>query len=566
MGTSLRALRALALLAGFHLLAPALLGVLLGACAAAWVWAPAAVAAPVTGLSVLLGIPVVRGALALGGPGHADIAGLPLTAARQPELWCTVRSLAERCGTRAPDAILLTGDANAGVGEDTRFLGLRPGTRRLYIGAPLLTGLTEPQLHAVLAHELAHYGNTDTRLAGITHRGRDSLLRTVETFREREHKRIDKARTRREGHEGREGPDGREKTIAKGRGDDSRTGEETEPETGRAGFTYRLMARPFLAYAGFYLRASHGAARAQELAADRAAARIAGRDATASALRETAVLDAAHDFYMSRYATLGVRAGLLPPRGEVFGGLRHLLTAPGRQDELAALRGEPPAPEPSPYDTHPPLTDRIRLIEALPDERRAAEAGARPALALLREPEHVLAELENAVLTPEAMALERLDWPELTHRAMYALTAEGARPLRDALAAAEVTQAPAGERDAAADLTAFLDSVDDGRLWRIAGHLPKSPEAARATGRAAREFLRPALYAGLRDLTELALAETARARWELSWSEPARLLLPSGDTTEEAVARAVRPAVDDVPDTASLRDLLRTSSPAAPHC
>ncbi|MEU5048160.1 M48 family metalloprotease [Streptomyces sp. NPDC021096] len=508
MGTSLRALRAFALLAGFHLLT--------------------------------LGIPFVRGALTPGGPGHSDIAGLPVTDAEQPELWRTVRSLAERVGTRAPDAVLLTGDANAGVCEDTRLLGLLPGPRSLCIGVPLLTGLTEPQLHAVLAHELAHYGNADTRLAGITHRGRDSVLRTVKAFQERERKRIDKERSRQE--------KAAAKAIAKGR-------EAKEVNTGRAGFTHRMMARPFVAYARVCLRATHGAGRAQELAADRTAARIAGRDATASALRETAALDAAHDFYMSRYATMGVPAGLLPPPGEVFGGLRRLLAAPGRQENLAELRGEPPAGETSPYDTHPSPADRVRLIEALPDDGRAA-APARPALALLRDADRVLRELESAVLTPEALALERADWPELTHRSMHALTVEEARALREALTATP----GAGASSATADLTAFLDAVDAGRLWQIADRLPKSPEAARATGRAAREFLRPALHCGLYNLTELALAETAGARWELSWSEPARLLLPTGAGTDEAVAAAVRPAVGDVPDTAPLRELLSTTT------
>ncbi len=325
----------------------------------------------------------------------------------------------------------------------------------------------------------------------------------------------------------------------------------------------------------FYLRATHSVGRRQELAADRFAARVAGRDATASALRETAALDAAHDFYMSRYATMGVAAGLLPPRGEVFGGLRRLLADPERRDGLEELRAELPDEEPSPYDSHPPIAERVRLIEALSaDGRTTASDTARPALALLQDPDRILAELEGVVLTPEALALERADWPELTHRAVHALTEAGAEPLRAALAA--VAGRAGG---AAADLAALLEAADTGRLWQVADHLPKSPEAARATGRAAREFLRPALYAGVCRLTELALVETAGARWELSWSGPAPLRLPAGkareaeaagtgetaetaEEAEEAIADAVRRAVSDVPDTAPLRALLSTSSPS----
>ncbi|MFD8994342.1 M48 family metalloprotease [Streptomyces abikoensis] len=555
MGTSLRALRALVLLAGFYLIAVLMLGVLVAADVAATLWAPGLAMVKVYFCSVVLAVPVLRGVFVFSTARAKEPDGLPVTEAGQPELWRTVRSLAERTGTRAPDAIVLTGDVNAGVTEDTRLLGLLPGPRRLYLGAPLLTGLTEAQLHAVIAHELAHYGNTDTRLAGIALRGRAGVLRTVETFREREEERIAKERAVQE--------KAAEEAVRKGR-------KPKKIDADRAGAGHRLMVKPFLAYAAFYLRATHSTGRQQELAADRLAARVAGRDATASALRETAALDAAHDFYMSRYATAGVDIGLLPPRGEVFGGLHRLLTAPGRQESLAGLRDELPPAEPSPYDTHPPVAVRVELIEALPDDGRTLDGraldgrtlgDARPslgfalgsALGLLRDRERVMADLEGAVLTPKARAMTRVDWPELIHRSVHARTEEAAEPLRTALGATGARATGAG---ALADLSVLLDLADAGRLWEVADHLPKSPEAARAGGRAAREFARPALYAGLRELTELALAESAGARWELSWSGPARLLLPDGTAVDEAVADAVRPAVADVPDTAPLRELV----------
>ncbi|MFD0381717.1 M48 family metallopeptidase [Streptomyces stramineus] len=248
-----------------------------------------------TVFSALLGYPVLRGAFALGASTGGDKEALPVTEADQPELWAAVRSLAERSGTRPPDEILLTGEVNAAVSEDARLLGLLPGRRRLYLGVPLLTGLNEPQLHSVIAHELGHYGNADTRLAGITRRGRDCVLRTVAAFQEQERKRIGKEASRQEKADA--------KRLRKGK-------QARGVDTGRTGLRYRLMAKPFQAYALFYLRASSGVGR-QELAADRMAVRVAGRDATASALREIAALDAAHDFYQSRYALLGVEAGLL---------------------------------------------------------------------------------------------------------------------------------------------------------------------------------------------------------------------------------------------------------------
>ncbi|MFE0043924.1 M48 family metalloprotease [Streptomyces albireticuli] len=549
MSASPRALRALVLLAGFYLVALAVLGVLVGADVAAWIWAPAPVAIKVTVITALLGYPVLRGAFALGEGSGDEREALPVTEAEQPELWGTVRALAERSGTRAPDEILLVGEVNAAVSEDARLLGLLPGRRRLYIGVPLLAGLSEPQLHSVIAHELGHYGNADTRLAGITRRGRDCVLRTVGAFQERERKRIGKERSRQEKADA--------KRLRKGK-------KARGVDTGRTGLRYRVMAKPFQAYARFYLRVTSGVGRQQELAADRMAVRVAGRDATASALREIAALDAAHDFYQSRYAMLGVEAGLLPPRGEVFGGLRRLLADPERRSTLAELRGGLPADEESPYDSHPPVAERVRLIEAQPDDGRGADP-ARPALALLRDTERVLARLEDVLLTPEALAMERAEWPELAHRAMYTRATVGAGPLRTALATAGIASG-----SASGDLTALLDSADTGRLWLVAGYLPKSSDAARATGRAAREFLRPALEAGTYRLAELALVEKAGAYWELSWSERVRLRLPgaySGGTQgapdmekapdiEEALAAAVRAATADAPDTAPLRTLL----------
>ncbi|MBF6055195.1 peptidase [Streptomyces eurocidicus] len=538
MGTTPRAVRALILLAGFYLVALVVLGVLVGADAAAWIWGPHLLALKVTVFSALLGLPVLRGLFALGTDTGDGPEALPVGEPDQPELWRAVRSLAERSGTRAPDEILLTGDVNAAVSEDARLLGLLPGRRRLYIGVPLLTGLSEPQLHSVIAHELGHYGNADTRLAGITRRGHDCVLRTVESFQEQERKRIGKERSRQEKADA--------KRVRKGR-------KARGVDTGRTGLRYRMMAKPFQAYARFYLRATNSVNRQQELAADRMAVRVAGRDATASALREIAVLDAAHDFYRSRYALLGVEAGLLPPRGEVVGGLRHLLADPGRRSDLAEMRGELPDDEESPYDSHPPVAERVRLIEAQPDDGLGA-APARPALALLRDTGRVLVELEDVLLTPEARAMRRVEWPELAHRGMYARAAAAAEELRTALAAAGIAPgSPTGE------LTALLDSADAGRLWPVAGHLPKSPEAARATGRAAREFLRPALEAGTHRLAELALVETRGAYWELSWSERTRLRLPRAadpGATEEAVTAAVRALLADVPDTAPLRTLL----------
>ncbi|MET8270301.1 M48 family metallopeptidase [Streptomyces sp. NPDC005096] len=527
MGPTLRAARALVLLAGFYLLSLVLLAALGALDWAAFTWTTGSVAAKLFILSVVLAIPIVRGMFMLRTPKDDGPAGLPVDDTQEPRLWAAVRDIAHQVGTRAPDEIVLNGDVNAAVGEDARFLGLVGGRRRLYLGLPLMAGLSEAQLRSVLAHEMGHYGNSDTRLSAITARGRIQVVRTIAHFQERAGRTVAKEQARQEKKAA--------KAVAKGK-------KAKEIDTGGAGLSYRAMAAVYTAYAKFYIRATLSGARREELAADVAAARIAGRDATASALRELPALDAAHGFYMNAYATLGVDAGMLPPPGQVFGGVRHLLAA--RKDELDEMRGSLPSEPSSPYDSHPPIAERVARIEALPDDGRASEP-VEPSLGLLADAERTLAAVEESVLTPEALRLRRVDWPELVHESMTVYAEQSAQGFNAVVG--EVTGSDGS-------LTATLDAIDAGALWQIADRLPKSDEARAATGRAAREFARPQLGAALLQLAGGEFVRQGRARWQLSWTDSATLKLPEG--YEETLPAALDAAVADVPDTEPLRKLL----------
>ncbi|NBM15054.1 M48 family metalloprotease [Streptomyces sp. GC420] len=531
MGATLRALRALVLLAGFHLLGVLMLAALAAMDYALYLWTPSGLAVKLYVVSVLLAIPVVRGVFMLRTPKDDAPDGLPVAEADEPALWAAVRELAERVGTRAPAEIVLTADVNAAVAEDARLLGLIPGRRRLYLGVPLMQGLSEAQLRAVLAHELGHYSNADTRLAAIIVRGRAQVLRTIRHFEERAERTEGRERTRQE----------KKAARAAAKGKKART-----VDTGGAGITYRAMARIYTAYAKLYFRATQSGSRRQEYAADAAAARIAGREATASALRELPVLDSAFGFYMSSYALLGADAGLLPPRGEVFGGFGRLLGA--RELELLPLRSRLPTGPVSPYDSHPPIADRVRRIEELPADGRTGEAkGA--ALSLLTDPGRTVTALEDAVLTQEALAFRRAaDWQELLDHAMAARLAGDDTPLHRALAL-YTRQRPT--------LPALLRIIDEGRLWKVAQRLPLSDEAAAAKGRAFREFVRPALGQGLHRMVLADLGGRGLLRWEFSWSEAATVHLPPGpDGSGPDLPTAIDAALADRPDTRPLRALL----------
>ncbi|MFD7550104.1 M48 family metalloprotease [Streptomyces sp. NPDC059816] len=522
------AVRAVFLLMGFYLLGAALLT----ACAIAMYvllhWAPV-----LSSIPVILSVPVLRGLFVLRVP-TGTRPGLLLTEAEEPRLWHTVRELAERVGTDPPSEIVLTADPGASVTEDARFLALVPGTRRLHLGLPLLLGLDEAQVRAVLAHELGHYAHHDTRLVSLTVRGRTHVLRTIqhsESFARWQRKKAVDGHLRKAA-----------KAAARGRARKRRKHLRRVVLLRRySGTSLRMLIRLYTAYGNHYLRSTLAVSRRQEYAADRAAARITGRAATVSALREVPVLETAHEQYLHGYALMGVEAGLLPPHGEVFGGFGALLAA--RAPELAVLRAEPPLSDPSPYDSHPPVADRIERIEELPADAPGDE-DARPATALLTDPGRTARALEGVALAADLRGLPRAPgWPELLQHTMEHGARTFTSPLRRALAAHTGGPATAG---------ALLTVIDAGGLDALAARLPA------ATGEPA--VARGAVREGLHEMVLAELTERGLVRWEFSWRRAARPVLAhpvvgSADGAD-ALASAVTAAVARPPDTAPLRLLL----------
>lgn len=519
MSYRLRAVRAFVLLVGFFLMGGALLSVM---AVFDWLVVTRLVterAAGIEGAAItvtfLLAWAILRGMFAFLRAGRLG----PVTDAvavapdDQPELWEQVRAAAEATGQRPPDQLYLDAEVNAGVIEQSRLLGLLHGRRRMVLGLPLLAGLTVPQLRSVLVHEFGHYGNGDTRLGSVTARGRQALIHTVEAFQE-----------------------------------------------GSTRFHY-VIGVLYVGYARMFLRITQSAARHQELAADRMAARYAGRDVTASALRMLPVLDAAHTHYLQRYAAMGSPLTALPPVGEVHGGFRRLLAARSGE-QLAALRAGQRPPRPHPYDSHPPLAERIALIEQLPADDRPEQSAAEPAdepaaLTLLRDMDRVFAELEARTLAPEAALLRRMSWDDLTMARAVADAEEWSGPLRLAVARTLRSEASVEKADERLlpGLEEILDVFDRGLLWmEVADRMPRPHQAARLTGQSARDFIRPRIFDGIAGLILLRLAESGHAAPDIAWSDRPGLILP--ESWEKGMDDAIDAAVADTPDTGPLRTLL----------
>ncbi|MEV4052628.1 M48 family metalloprotease [Amycolatopsis sp. NPDC049688] len=484
MKTSWRALVAVALLAGF----PALVFLVVGGLAVTEYYffrhhsgilaiKLAIVAVPVSYalLKALFAIERTRG---------DDLPGVPVTRADEPALWALVEELAAAVGTRPPDTITLISEVNAGVRERTGWLGLRVLRREMFIGAQLLAGLRHDQLCALLGHELGHYSNRDTRLAALTYRGRRSIERALAGL-------------------------------------------------GGDGWFEGLVRKLFVLYAKLYFAVSAAVCRRQELAADAAAARVAGTAAMTGVLREVEVLDVAWDFYSDRYVAIGWDAGYLPDR--LAGGFAELLADETRAAEFDRLRQHPPAKEESRYATHPPTPDRIAALEALP-EVPGRPGGDHPASEVLRDPVPTLEAAMASDLSDKAKLKRRTDWNRLVDLGVrHTVTREAARIL-----------GPGGT------IAQALDRIDAGRAAELADPERKPPSSAGP--RAQREFAAPSVRERLSTVVQSYLAEAEVAHWKLSWSGPPEFVVDEPYAGELTAALDAAAAADH--DTAPLRRLL----------
>ncbi|WP_103355196.1 M48 family metallopeptidase [Amycolatopsis sp. CA-128772] len=484
MKTSWRALVAVALLAGF----PALVFLVVGGLAVTEYYFfrhhSGILAIKLAVVAVPMSYALLKALFVIERTRGDAVPGVAATRAEEPALWALVEELAAAVGTRPPDTITLVSEVNAGVRERTGWLGLRVRRREMFIGAQLLAGLRHDQLCALLGHELGHYSNHDTRLAGLTYRGRRSIERALAGL-------------------------------------------------GGDGWFKGLVRRLFVLYAKLYFAVSAAVCRRQELAADAAAARVAGTAAMTGVLREVEVLDVAWDFYFDRYVAIGWDAGYLPDR--LAGGFTALLADETRAGEFDRVRWDPPAKEDSRYATHPPTPDRIAALDALPAVP-GRPGGGHPASEILRDPATTLEAAIASDLSDKAKAKRRTNWDRLVDLGVrHTVTREAARIL-----------GPGGT------IAQALDRIDAGRGADLADPERKPP--ASAGPRAQREFAAPSVRERLSTVVQAYLAEAEVAHWKLSWSGPPEFVVAAPHDRELTAALDAAAAADH--DTAPLRRLL----------
>lgn len=448
MLTSVRAALSVAMLAGFYVYALAIAGALLVVTGMLIEVVPGAVLGKLLLVTLAVPFAILVATWRLIRAKTPPPAGVKVRPGRAPALWEEASAIAEAVDTRPPDEIRLVPEVNAAVSERTFLLGMIGGRRYLYIGVPLLQALTVSQLRAVLAHEFGHYSHSHTRLGALTYRGQDAIAGTIRQV----------------------GP------------------------TSLAGWMLR-------GYFRLYLLVSLAVSRRQEVEADRAAARVAGGYALASALRELPVLDAAWQFYLTTYVEPGLEAGYAPI--DVLQAFPHLLE--GRRNELAPLRHNPPA-ETSPWDSHPPIAQRIKLVKSEADP--GAVADNRRASVLLDSPDQLFDAVEQKAFDfGDNVRIPIDSYAPLAIQ--YQLQREADRVFR---AVARLTGVQGG-------LPAVLDAIAAGWGPELARHVYPEAQADELGNR---------LQETMQLLFELAAVRSGVAAWRLSWSGPASLCLADG--------------------------------------
>lgn len=127
--------------------------------------------------------------------------------------------------------------------------------------------------------------------------------------------------------------------------------------------TRSWLQAPFRCYAKMFLRVTHAVSRQQEFIADELAARTLGAKPLADGLCSVHRVAPAIDYYWLNECGPVLSAGFLPPLADGFDIVRARHISERMDKHLQVQLSDGHA---DPYDTHPPLRNRIAAIGHLP--------------------------------------------------------------------------------------------------------------------------------------------------------------------------------------------------------
>jgi heat shock protein HtpX len=292
--------------------------------------------------------------------------GLPLERTSHPRLFAELDRIAEVLKEPLPRDVYLIGEPNAWVADRGGMMGF--GSRRVMgLGLPLLGALNISQFRAILAHEFAHYYGGDTKLGPWLHRTQTAMIRTFENI----------------------GSVGKTMRVA------------------LMQVLYMVVFGILKWYWLLFLRAINFVSRRQEFRADELACIVAGPKSLVSGLRIVHGAALAWPAYWKTEVAPMLNSGCLP---SIAGGFALFLAAPAIAKQVEkGIETDMREGKTKPYDSHPPLRDRVAAAQALPNQSQPDDPQS--AWSLLEDggaAELALLEALNSEMPKNA--LQRVSW------------------------------------------------------------------------------------------------------------------------------------------------------------
>lgn len=345
-----RAAAALALMIGFYALALTISGTLLVVGWYALDDVPRiAIFCAVTALAILWAV--------LPRPDKFEVPGPRLMPEQQPELFEELRDIADQCGQEMPSEVYLVNDVNAWVSQRGGMMGFF-SRRVMGLGLPLLHATTRSQFRAIIAHEFGHYHGGDTKLGPWIYKTRGAIGRTLHALSD------------------------------------------------------SSLHKPFEWYGNFFMRITQSISRAQELAADRLSAQIAGARNAADALVAVHAAATAYDSYFHSEVVPLISNGYRAPLAAGFS--RFLAEDGVRSHVSASIDHELREGQADVYDSHPPLRERVAALAELPQDQPPADEPQ--ASSLLRDLPRLEEQLIRGMLVDPSMQLQDIAWEDTAMR------------------------------------------------------------------------------------------------------------------------------------------------------
>ena len=467
-----RAIAAILLMIGFYALALIVIGALLAVPLAEFRFLDR-IEFRLSAFCVIGALAILRGILPR--RDRFEAPGPVLTPAEQPRLFATLEEVARATEQPMPKEVYLVPVVNAFVTKRGGVMGF--GSRRVMgLGLPLLQRLSVDETRAVIAHEFGHYHGGDTALGPWIYKTRAAIGRTLEEL-------------------------SRHSSV---------------------------LMKPFSWYGLGFLRITHAISRKQEYAADALAARTVGAAPLATGLATIHGVAAAFvPYWMTEVAPV-LEHGFRPPIGA---GFSQFLERPEIASQVsAAIAHDLETGTSDPYDTHPPLRDRLA---ALGNPTSVADDGQR-AITLLENEDAVEAKLLAFLRRKTGAPLQAIEWKEVSNRVWATIWRNKARVGADRLRGLTPAKLPGLASDLAGAAVQFGFSPDRStadarggshnalellccavaillldRGWSVSA-LPGETPTFACEGRVVTPFA---------DLAHIAEGKLTAGEWERSWAD-----------------------------------------------